>query len=98
MMDFSAAARVIVEGIVAKRGNIVVPAVNVNPARTGLLRYLILMGVHVSCDNHRWIDDEPVADITVKPPRFLKPIQIEAEHLPTLINELPLLELLNDIK
>lgn len=92
--DFSAAAFYITAGCLAQRADVTIPAVNVNPTRTGLLRYLILMGANVKMSDQRWYNHEPVADIHIKTVKKLKAVTVREEHIPSLIDELPLLFLL----
>ncbi len=92
--DFSAAAFFITAACLATRADVTISAVNVNPTRTGLLRYLILMGVPVQMDHQRWFNHEPVADIHIKTVKRLQAVTVRAEHIPSLIDELPLLFLL----
>jgi 3-phosphoshikimate 1-carboxyvinyltransferase len=92
--DFSAAAYFIAAACLAQRADVNIPQVNVNPTRTGLLRYLLLMGAPIKMQNQQWFGHEPVADIHIKTVKKLQAVQVRAEHIPSLIDELPLLFLL----
>ncbi len=92
--DFSAAAFFITAACLAQRADVSIPKVSINPARTGLLRYLVLMGVPVKMSNQQWYGHEPVADIHIKTVKRLNAVQVRPEHIPSLIDELPLLFLL----
>jgi 3-phosphoshikimate 1-carboxyvinyltransferase len=64
--DFSAAAFFIVAATVAPDSEIVIPAVGVNPTRTGLLDALMQMGARIELRNARERCGEPIADISVR--------------------------------
>lgn len=81
----------IAAGIIAKQGSVALKAVNVRPDRTVILKYFILMNVPLRMDNHRWIDDQPVADFHITPPKTLFPVRVPEEALPDLKETLPAL-------
>lgn len=64
--DFSAAAFFIVAATVAQGSEVVIPAVGVNPTRTGLLDALVQMGASIRLENARERCGEPIADIAVE--------------------------------
>ena len=64
--------------------------VALNPTRVGFFRVLREMGADVSWEVEREDCGEPVGTITVAP-RALSAVQIRAEQVPAMIDELPLL-------
>jgi 5-enolpyruvylshikimate-3-phosphate synthase len=89
--DFAEAAWEILAGMLAKQGRVTLQAVSVRPEKTVLLKYLILMNVALQMDNHRWVGQEPVADLTVSPPKKLFPVRVYEQDLPALLETLPIL-------
>lgn len=67
-----------------------VPAVGVNPGRTGLVSVLRRMGAEVRFDSPREEGGEPVADIVVNG-RGLGATEVPPEEIPSLIDEIPAL-------
>jgi len=64
--------------------------VALNPTRLGFFRILREMGADVSWETEREEGGEPVGTITVVP-RGLRAVQVRAEQVPAMIDELPLL-------
>src|SRR5678816_4166487 len=64
--------------------------VALNPTRLGFFRVLREMGADVSWEVEREECGEPVGTISVAP-RALSGVQIRAEQVPAMIDELPLL-------
>lgn len=64
--DFSAAAFFMVAATVAAESAVTIPAVGVNPSRTGLLDALLQMGARIRLENQRERCGEPIADIHVE--------------------------------
>lgn len=88
--DFSAAAFWIVAAVAHPDAEVVLPAVGVNPTRTGLLDALAAMGADVQVTKERVTGGEPVADIVVRSSR-LRGTEVGGELAPRLIDELPAL-------
>ncbi len=88
--DVSAAAFWLVAGSIHPDAEIVLPEVNVNPTRTGLLDVLSIMGAKIDIGEQRIIGEEPVADITVRSAR-LQGVEVGGELIPRLLDELPVL-------
>ncbi|OGO53230.1 MAG: 3-phosphoshikimate 1-carboxyvinyltransferase [Chloroflexi bacterium RBG_16_68_14] len=88
--DLSAAAFWLVAGTVHPEAEIVLPAVGVNPTRTGLLDVLAMMGATIDVGEQRMVGEEPVADITVRS-SSLRGVEVAGELLPRLIDEVPAL-------
>ena len=73
-------------------GSLRVDGVGVNPTRIGAVAALRRMGLPVRFDAMRQLGGEPVADLVVDPPPArLMGIEIAADEVPALIDELPLL-------
>lgn len=91
--DFSSAAFFLAAGLLASRGELVIRGVGVNPTRTGLLDVLRRMGAEPEliggCDRA----GEPVADIVVNP-AVLQGTRVEAQEIPSLVDEVPVIAIL----
>ncbi len=64
--DLSSAAFVMLAAILAKKADIKIQNVGVNPTRTGVITILHAMGADLTLENPRMLGDEPVADIRVR--------------------------------
>lgn len=87
--DISSAAFFMVGASIADGSDIVLPHVGVNPARTGVIDILRLMGADITIDNRRQAGAEPVADIRVRAPSRLQGIHVPERLIPPAIDELP---------
>ena len=90
--DISSAAPWLVLGALHPDAEIRIPAVGVNPTRTGILDALQMMGADVSLEEERMWGPEPVADIVVRSSN-LRGAVIDGGLIPRAIDELPLLAL-----
>lgn len=88
--DPSAAAFMAGLAALADAGELTLPGVCVNPTRIGFVGVLQRMGAQVTLRNEHDASSEPVADITVAPGE-LRGASIQAEEIPSLIDELPLI-------
>jgi 3-phosphoshikimate 1-carboxyvinyltransferase len=88
--DFSSAAFFIVAATLVPGADIVLPAVGLNPRRTGLLAALRLMGADIRETNPREQGGERVADLEVRHAR-LRGVEIPVELVPDMIDEFPIL-------
>ncbi len=88
--DISAAAFFMVAGLIASRGDVVLPKVGINPTRTGVIDILRLMGADISLQNQTLVGGEPVADICVKSSK-LHGIDIPLHLVPLAIDEFPVI-------
>ncbi len=88
--DISSAAFFLVGASIAEAADLVLPAVGLNPTRSGVLRILQAMGARLSIGRPQDSGAEPVADIRVQSAR-LSGIQIPADQVPLAIDELPAL-------
>jgi len=90
--DFSAAAPFLVAGVLLAGSSVAVHGVGLNPRRTGLLDVLERMGARISIYNRRRLGVEPVGDVEVHASPLVA-TTIEAEEVPRLVDELPLVAL-----
>jgi 3-phosphoshikimate 1-carboxyvinyltransferase len=79
---------------IAPYADLHIPAVNMNPARSGWLRYAILMGARIHILDQRWEGDEPVSHLHIQQAKKLLAVEVRAEHTNTLIHDLPALAML----
>ena len=91
--DPSSAAFLVGAAVLAEGGELVVADVGVNPTRTGFLEVLERMGGRVERSRERLAGNEPVADLVVRPSR-LRGVEVAADEMPSLIDEIPLLAVL----
>ncbi len=89
--DISSAAYFMALG--ALKGKTLCKNVGVNPTRTGILTAFDRLGVEYSLLNQRISGGEDIADILVKK-SHLRGIELTAEDVPAMIDELPLVALL----
>jgi len=74
--DLSSAAFFIVAAAITPGSNLVLPKLDVNPSRTGVIDILRQMGADISFENPRELDTDPVADIHVS---YAHPIGIATD-------------------
>jgi 3-phosphoshikimate 1-carboxyvinyltransferase len=91
--DFSSAAPLITAAVLLNGSELILQNVNVNPLRTGLLDVLDRMGARIAVFNRRNVGGEPVADLEVRSTQLVA-TTVEAEEVPRLVDELPLVALL----
>ncbi|STZ63641.1 3-phosphoshikimate 1-carboxyvinyltransferase [Moraxella lacunata] len=88
--DISSSAFFMVAGLIAGRGDVVLPKVGINPTRTGVIDILRLMGADITLKNQTMVGGEPVADICVKSSQ-LHGIEIPLHLVPLAIDEFPVI-------
>jgi 3-phosphoshikimate 1-carboxyvinyltransferase len=88
--DISSAAFFLVAASIAKKAELLLQGVGINPTRTGVIDILKQMGADITLLNQRKAGGEPVADILVKS-ASLKGIRIPPELVPLAIDEFPAL-------
>ncbi|VAW56274.1 3-phosphoshikimate 1-carboxyvinyltransferase [hydrothermal vent metagenome] len=88
--DISSAAFFLVGASIAKKADITLLHVGVNPTRTGVIDILKLMGANIELLNECLVGGEPVADIRVKSTQ-LKGIDVPENLVPLAIDEFPAL-------
>jgi 3-phosphoshikimate 1-carboxyvinyltransferase len=91
--DISSAAPLVTAAVLLNGSELILQNVNVNPLRTGLLDVLERMGARVGIFNRRTVSGEPVADLEVRSTQLVA-TTVEAEEVPRLVDELPLVALL----
>ncbi len=88
--DPSSAAFVIVAALITKGSDVTIPAVGMNPQRTGLITTLIEMGGDITLSNQRLEGGEEVADIRVRSSQ-LQGIDVPPARAASMIDEYPIL-------
>jgi len=88
--DPSSAAFAIVAALITPESKIILPAIGLNPQRTGLIITLIEMGANLSITNERLEGGELVGDIQVQSSK-LHGIKVPAERAASMIDEYPIL-------
>lgn len=90
--DISSAAYFIAAGLLVPCAEILIKNVGINPTRDGILKVAQEMGGNITLlnENH---DGEPTADLLVKHSR-LHGVVIEGDIIPTLIDELPIINIM----
>ena len=88
--DFSSAAFFLVAASIVPGSALKLPAVGLNPRRTGLLQALRLMGADITIENQRESGGEPVGDLTVRHAP-LHGIELPEAWVPDMIDEFPAL-------
>ena len=88
--DISSAAFFIVLGLLAKKGNLLLKNIGLNPARTGILTVLREMGGKIEEEDIREECGEKTGNLRVYPSN-LKKIEIRKSLIPSIIDEIPIL-------
>jgi 3-phosphoshikimate 1-carboxyvinyltransferase len=91
--EVSSAAPLITAAVLLNGSELLLRGINVNPLRTGLLDVLERMGARIGVFNRRTVGGEPVADLEVRSSPLVA-TTVEAEEVPRLVDELPLVALL----
>jgi 3-phosphoshikimate 1-carboxyvinyltransferase len=92
--DISSAAFFLVAAAALPQGQLLVRDLLMNPTRTGILDVLRQCGVPMAMSDDRSELGEPVADLEIRAPDFLRPFQIDSTMVPRLIDEIPVLAVL----
>jgi 3-phosphoshikimate 1-carboxyvinyltransferase len=88
--DFSSAAFFLVAASIVPGSELRLPAVGLNPRRTGLLQALRLMGADITIENSRESGGEPVGDLLVRHAP-LHGVELPESLVPDMIDEFPVL-------
>ncbi|WP_270179045.1 3-phosphoshikimate 1-carboxyvinyltransferase [Alkalihalobacillus sp. CinArs1] len=91
--DISSAAFFLVAGAIVPHSTVTLLNVGINHTRSGIIDVLEQMGADLTIQNRRVINQEEVADLTIKT-SDLTGITIEGEMIPRLIDEIPIIALL----
>jgi 3-phosphoshikimate 1-carboxyvinyltransferase len=89
--DISSASFFMVGAALASKGELLLEGVGVNPTRTGIIDVLLRMGADLKVLNKKEYNCEPVADILVSAGKPLQGVQINAEMIPALVDEIPII-------
>lgn len=92
--DFSSAAFHLVAGALRGDPEVRLTHVNLNPGRTGLLAVMERMGAHVDVEVTGEMGGEPCGTLVVRRADALRPTEVEAHEIPSMIDELPLVGVL----
>ena len=88
--DYSSAAYLLAAGLLRRSGEVVVEGVGINPTRTGFARVVERMGARIEVQG-RWMSlGEPAATLVARPAR-LRAVEVTADEVPSLVDEVPLL-------
>ncbi len=88
--DPSSAAFPMVAALLVPGSRLTIPAVGLNPLRTGLFTTLLEMGADIVVQNHRLEGGEPVGDL-VASHGALRAVDVPPERAPSMIDEYPIL-------
>jgi 3-phosphoshikimate 1-carboxyvinyltransferase len=88
--DPSSAAFAIVSALIVPGSAIELPAILLNPRRTGLIETLLEMGAHIEITNRRTSGGEEIGDLIVHH-SALKGVEVPAARAPSMIDEYPIL-------
>ncbi len=88
--DFSSAAFFLVAASIVPGSELRLPAVGLNPRRTGLLQALRLMGADIAIEHEREAGGEPVGDLVVRHAP-LHGVELPEALVPDMIDEFPAL-------
>lgn len=89
--DFSSAAFFLVACALVPGSRVMLREVGLNPTRAGLLEALRAMGCAIRVSDRRTFGGEPVGDVEVQFMPGIRGIDLPAEAVPAMIDELPLL-------
>ncbi len=90
--DISSAAYFIAAGLLVPGSEILIKNVGINPTRDGILKVAREMGGNITLLNENY-NGEPTADLLVKH-STLHGVTIEGDIIPTLIDELPVINIM----
>jgi 3-phosphoshikimate 1-carboxyvinyltransferase len=91
--DFSSAAPLLAAAALVPGSDLTIHDVGLNPRRTGLLDVLERMGAHLQVFNRRRAGREQVGDVQIQYSE-LGAVEVDADEVPRLVDELPLVALL----
>jgi 3-phosphoshikimate 1-carboxyvinyltransferase len=88
--DPSSAAFPLVSALIVPGSEITLPAILLNPRRTGLIETLLEMGAKIEVTNRRSSGGEEIGDLVVRH-SALKGVEVPASRAPSMIDEYPIL-------
>jgi 3-phosphoshikimate 1-carboxyvinyltransferase len=86
--DFSAAAFLIVAGIITPGSSVTLQGIGLNPTRIGLLTTLQEMGAQIEVCNEEIVSGEPVGDLSITS-KELHGVTVTGERVVQMIDEFP---------
>lgn len=88
--DPSSAAFPLVSALIVPGSEITLPAILLNPRRTGLIETLLEMGAKIAVQSRRSSGGEEIGDLLVRHSE-LKGVEVPASRAPSMIDEYPIL-------
>ena len=88
--DPSSAAFLMVAGLIVPGSEVELPAILLNPRRTGLIQTLLEMGAKIEIKNRRVSGGEEIGDLVVRYSE-LNGVEVPTERAPSMIDEYPIL-------
>lgn len=88
--DPSSAAFAIVSALIVPGSEVELPAILLNPRRTGIIETLLEMGADIEIRNRRSSGGEEIGDLIVRH-SALKGVEVPASRAPSMIDEYPIL-------
>ncbi|MES2471786.1 MAG: 3-phosphoshikimate 1-carboxyvinyltransferase [Pseudomonadota bacterium] len=88
--DPSSAAFALVAALIVPGSEVELPAILLNPRRTGLIQTLLEMGANIDVRNRRTSGGEEIGDLVVRH-SALKGVEVPADRAPSMIDEYPIL-------
>ncbi len=88
--DPSSAAFALVAALIVPGSDVRIPAVLLNPRRTGLITTLREMGAYIAVENERESGGESIGDLVVRS-SMLKGVEVPPGRAPSMIDEYPIL-------
>lgn len=88
--DPSSAAFAIVSALIVPGSEVELPAILLNPRRTGIIETLLEMGAQIEIRNRRESGGEEIGDLLVRH-SALKGVEVPPERAPAMIDEYPIL-------
>ncbi len=85
--DISSSAFFIVLTVLTNNSKLIIKNVNINPSRTGIISILKKMGVLIFFKNKKLYKGETIADIEIKSPKTIKPINCPTKFNSGAIDE-----------
>tara|TARA_Y100001968_G_scaffold216374_1_gene199094 strand:+ start:1387 stop:2652 length:1266 start_codon:yes stop_codon:yes gene_type:complete len=89
--DISSAAFWLIAGVLVPGSNLIIENVGLNPTRTGVLEVMKQMEANFDLINLKDVAGEPVGDIQVTHTKGLKAFNLDANIIPRLVDEVPIL-------
>jgi 3-phosphoshikimate 1-carboxyvinyltransferase len=92
--DISSAAFFIAAAIITPNSKIEIHNVGLNRTRTGIIDVLIKMGASIAISEKKQVNGEEIGTINVEYSPDITGVEIAGEHIPRLIDEIPILALI----